>query len=88
MQYTVDKHLEKLLILCRVVLGSVEQVELEFHQTCASRKDFDTGSDNPKNPKWYVVWANDINTRILPVCVVSCQTSGINVAGKCYSLLT
>lgn len=53
------------IILCQVVLGSVEKVELELNQTCANRKEFDIGSDDPKNPKWYVVCANDINTRIL-----------------------
>lgn len=66
MQYKVDKDPLKHIILCQVVLGSVEKVELEFHQSCASRNEFDTDSDDPKNPKWYVVWANDINNRILP----------------------
>ncbi|RHN76905.1 hypothetical protein MtrunA17_Chr1g0148941 [Medicago truncatula] len=68
MQYKVDKDPLKHIIICQVVLGSVEKVELEFHQSCASRNEFDTGSDDPK---WYVVWANDINNRILPVCVES-----------------
>ncbi|AES58959.1 hypothetical protein MTR_1g011740 [Medicago truncatula] len=44
-----------------------EKVELELNQTCANRKEFDIGSDDPKNPKWYVVCANDINTQKLPV---------------------
>jgi len=65
------------IILCQVVLGSVEKVELEFHQSCASRNEFDTGSDDPKNPKWYVVWSNDINTRIHQICIVTCKTSAI-----------
>jgi len=75
MQYQVDKDEEKHLILCRVLLGSVERVDLECYQTYPSNTGYDTGSDDPKNPKWYVVWANDINKRILPVCVVSCKTS-------------
>lgn len=78
MQYPVDrKEPEKHLILCRVVLGSVEKVGLEFHQTCPSRQEYDTGSDDPANPRWYVVWASDMNTRIVPVCVVTCNTFAI-----------
>jgi len=85
MQYKVDNDPHKHVILCQVVLGSVEKVELELNQTCANRKEFDTGSDDPKSPKWYVVWANDINTRIIPVCVVTCKTSAI-MPGKSFSL--
>ncbi|MCI07715.1 putative inactive poly (ADP-ribose) polymerase SRO2-like [Trifolium medium] len=77
MQYQVDKDEEKHLILCRVVLGSMEKVYLECHQTNPSNEGYDTASDDPNNPKWYVVWADDINKRILPVCVVTCKTSAI-----------
>ena len=68
------------------MLGSVEKVHLEFPQTSASREEFDTGSDNPNNPKWYVVWNTDMNKRILPVCIVSCKTAAV-VPGKCDSIL-
>uniref|UniRef100_A0A1S2YA82 Probable inactive poly [ADP-ribose] polymerase SRO3 n=1 Tax=Cicer arietinum TaxID=3827 RepID=A0A1S2YA82_CICAR len=83
MQYEMDKESEKHVILCRVVLGNVERVDLECHQSRCSRVEYDTGSNDPNNPNWYVVWANDINKRILPVYVVTCKTSAImNVEWK------
>ncbi|XP_061352990.1 probable inactive poly [ADP-ribose] polymerase SRO3 [Gastrolobium bilobum] len=76
-QCQVDKDGEKHLILCRVVLGSVEKMELEFNLTGPCREEYDTGSNDPCDPKWYMVWNNDINRRILPMCVVSCKTSAV-----------
>jgi hypothetical protein len=84
-QYQVDKDEEKHVILCRVALGSVERLFLECDQTNSSNEGYDTASDNPNNPKWYAVWADDINKRILPVCVVSCKTSAIQAAGNCHT---
>ncbi|CAL5205279.1 unnamed protein product [Lathyrus oleraceus] len=75
MQHQVEKDEEKYLILCRIVFGRMERVDLETHQTHASNKDYDIGCDNPKKPHWYVVWGNDINKRVLPVCVITCKTS-------------
>lgn len=66
MQHQVDKDEEKHLILCRVLLGSVERVDLECYKTYPSNTGYDTGSDDPKNRKWY---------ELLLVCVVSCKTS-------------
>lgn len=43
--------------------------------------DFDTGTDDPKNPKWYVVWPSVMNRHIIPECVV-CFKSSINVSGN------
>ncbi|KAJ1391950.1 inactive poly [Sesbania bispinosa] len=51
MQYPVAENGEKHLILCQVVLGSVEKLELEFNQTGSSRQEYDTGSNDPNNPK-------------------------------------
>lgn len=87
MQYEMDKESEKHVILCRVVLGNVERVDLECHQSRCSRVEYDTGSNDPNNPNWYVVWANDINKRILPVYVVTCKTSAI-MNGKFITFIT
>lgn len=81
LQYPVHQDPEKHVVLCRVVLGNVEKVHIESNQTSPSREEFDTGSDDPKNPNWYVVWGHDMNRRITPICVVSCKTTGI-VPGK------
>ncbi|CAI8599944.1 unnamed protein product [Vicia faba] len=77
MQHQVEKDEEKYLVLCRIVLGRMERVDLETHQTHLSNNDYDTGCDDPKNPHWYVVWGNDMNKRVLPVCVITCKTSVI-----------
>ncbi|KAL5074021.1 hypothetical protein RYX36_013005 [Vicia faba] len=77
MQHPVEKDEEKYLVLCRIVLGRMERVDLETHQTHVSNNDYDTGCDDPKNPHWYVVWGNDMNKRVLPVCVITCKTSVI-----------
>ncbi|XP_022772444.1 probable inactive poly [ADP-ribose] polymerase SRO3 [Durio zibethinus] len=71
----------KHLILCRVILGNVEKVKAGSKQWHPSSVDFDTGSDDPKNPKWYVVWSTNANIRILPEFVVSFIPSG-NMQGQ------
>ncbi|XVE95105.1 hypothetical protein REPUB_Repub02eG0068000 [Reevesia pubescens] len=71
----------KHLILCRVILGNVEKVESGSQQCHPSSVDFDTGSDDPMNPKCYVVWSNNVNRHILPECVVSFRPS-VNMQGQ------
>lgn len=70
-----DDNGEKHLILCRVILGNVERVGPQ--QCHPSSEVFDTGVDDIKNPKWYVVWCTNMNSHILPECVVSFKSSGI-----------
>ncbi|KAE8715612.1 hypothetical protein F3Y22_tig00110162pilonHSYRG00015 [Hibiscus syriacus] len=65
----------KHLILCRVILGNVEKVEAGSEQYLPSTVDFDTGSDDPMNPKWYVVWSTNANMHVLPESVVSFRPS-------------
>ncbi|XP_050265131.1 probable inactive poly [ADP-ribose] polymerase SRO3 [Quercus robur] len=69
-----DDNGEKHLILCRVILGNVERVGPQ--QCHPSSEIFDTGVDDIKNPKWYVVWCTNMNSHILPECVVSFKSSG------------
>ncbi|XP_060199219.1 inactive poly [ADP-ribose] polymerase RCD1-like [Lycium barbarum] len=66
-----DEYGEKHIILCRVILGKSEKVELGSQQLRPSSVDFDTGVDDLTNPRWYVVWCGNMNTHILPECVVS-----------------
>jgi hypothetical protein len=75
-----DDNGEKHIILCRVILGNVETVVAGSQQYYPSSIDFDTGTDDPKNPKWYVVWSSVMNRHIIPECVVSFKSS-INVPG-------
>ncbi|KAL4278587.1 hypothetical protein GQ457_03G034770 [Hibiscus cannabinus] len=71
----------KHLILCRVILGNVEKVEAGSEQLLPSSVDFDTGSDDPMNPKWYVVWSANANIHVLPESVVSFRPSS-NMQGQ------
>lgn len=70
-----DDNGEKHLVLCRVLLGNVEKVDVGSQQCYPSSVAFDSGVDNIVNPKWYVVWTTNMNTHILPECVVSYKCS-------------
>ncbi|KAL5559874.1 hypothetical protein UlMin_036085 [Ulmus minor] len=70
-----DDNGEKHLILCRVILGNVEKVDAGSQQCHPSSVIFDTGADDPKNPKCYVVWPSNMSRHILPECVVSYKSS-------------
>ncbi|KAL8096302.1 uncharacterized protein LOC141692289 [Apium graveolens] len=62
---------ENHVILCRVILGKCEKVQGGSQQLYPSSVEFDTGVDDVNNPKWYIVWGANMNTHILPECVVS-----------------
>ncbi|XVF81757.1 hypothetical protein PTKIN_Ptkin15bG0181900 [Pterospermum kingtungense] len=66
----------KHIVFCRVVLGNVEKVEVGSQQDHPSSADFDSGSDDPENPKWFVIWSDKANSHIVPECVVSFKISG------------
>ncbi|KAK9271324.1 hypothetical protein L1049_026914 [Liquidambar formosana] len=70
MRSEADDNGEKHLILCRVIVGNVEKVEAGSQQSHPSSVNFDTGVDDLKNPKQYVVWCANMNSHILPECVV------------------
>lgn len=71
MQSEADENGEKHVILCRVILGTVEKVEAGSQQSHPSSMNFDTGVDDLRNPKRYIVWCANMNTHIIPECVVS-----------------
>lgn len=75
MQTEADDNGEKHLILCRVILGKVEKVEAGSQQCYPSSIEYDTGADDPKNPKWFLIWPTNMSRHILPECVVSFKTS-------------
>ncbi|KAF2315943.1 hypothetical protein GH714_040738 [Hevea brasiliensis] len=59
------------LLLCRVILGTMEVVHPGSEQFHPSSEEFDSGIDNVSSPKKYIVWSNHMNTHILPEFVVS-----------------
>lgn len=83
MQSETDDNGEKHMILCRVILGNVEKVEAGSQQCYPSSSAFDTGADDPNNPKWYLVWSTHMSRHILPECVVSYKSSS-NSSGTIF----
>lgn len=70
-----DDNGERHALLCRVILGNVEKVEAGSKQFYPSSLEFDTGVDDPRTPKRYVVWSTNMNRHVLPECVVSYKPS-------------
>lgn len=71
----IDDDGEKHLVLCRVILGNIEKVEAGSEQFHPSSTAFDSGADDLVNPKCYIVWSTNMNTHILPECVVTYKSS-------------
>lgn len=67
----VDENGEQHMVLCRVIMGNIEQVKHGSQQFHPSSEQFDTGIDDLKSPKRYIVWSTHMNTHILPEYVVS-----------------
>ncbi|GLJ30520.1 hypothetical protein SUGI_0604180 [Cryptomeria japonica] len=67
----LDSNGEQYVVLCRVILGNVEEVPLGSHQFHPSCEKFDSGINDISNPKHYIVWSTHMNTHILPEYVVS-----------------
>uniref|UniRef100_J3LLM5 Poly [ADP-ribose] polymerase n=1 Tax=Oryza brachyantha TaxID=4533 RepID=J3LLM5_ORYBR len=66
-----DEDGEAHIVLCRVLMGRPEAVPAGSSQFHPSSDYYDSAVDNMENPKWYIVWSADMNTRILPEYVVS-----------------
>ncbi|MQL86822.1 hypothetical protein Taro_019351 [Colocasia esculenta] len=63
------------VLLCRVILGSVEAIDMDSPRHHPTGVDFDSGVDHLEKPGWYIVWPTHMNTHILPEFVVSFKTS-------------
>ncbi|KAJ0047585.1 hypothetical protein Pint_15441 [Pistacia integerrima] len=67
----VDKDGLRYMLLCRVMLGKVEVVRPGSDQSHPSSTEFDSGVDNLKVPRRYIVWSSNMNTHILPEYIIS-----------------
>lgn len=76
----MDENGEKHIILCKVILGKCEKIDSGSRQSHPSSVEYDTGVDDLTSPKWYTVWYVNMNTHIVPECVVSYRPA--NVPGK------
>ncbi|GBG74651.1 hypothetical protein CBR_g19059 [Chara braunii] len=84
-EYSAPDHTgEKHMLLCKVVLGSMEMVPFESTQFEPSGPQFDTGVDNLRDPSSYIVWGMNMNTFILPQYVVSFRGVGNSSSGGTF----
>lgn len=72
-----DENGEAHIVLCRVLIGRPETIPAGSSQFHPSSDDYDSAVDNMQNPRWYVVWSTDMNTRILPEYIVSFKCPGV-----------
>ncbi|EYU36416.1 hypothetical protein ABFS82_14G266100 [Erythranthe guttata] len=83
MMSEIDENGEKHVILCRLILGKREKIEAGSRQLYPSSAEYDTGVDDLNNPQWYTVWHTNMNTHILPECVVSYRPGSVKPTTNC-----
>ncbi|ONK61333.1 uncharacterized protein A4U43_C08F28780 [Asparagus officinalis] len=71
----VDEKGMQYMMLCRVILGKIEQIHPRSKQYCPSCGDYDSGVDSLSKPKCYIVWPSHINAYINPEYFVSFKLS-------------
>ncbi|KAJ3681663.1 hypothetical protein LUZ60_014236 [Juncus effusus] len=66
-----DEHGILRMVLCRVIMGNVESIPRGSQQSRPSDSSFDSGIDDPTNPKHYVIWDMHAGSRIFPEFAVA-----------------
>eukprot|EP00250_Pteridium_aquilinum_P014538 c22048_g1_i4 orf=613-2301(+) len=74
----VDENGEQHIVLCKVIMGRMEQVQAGSQQFHPSNEDYDTGVDDAKRPKRYIVWSTHMNTHILPLFIISFKLAALS----------
>ncbi|KAL6648524.1 hypothetical protein ACP70R_012748 [Stipagrostis hirtigluma subsp. patula] len=77
-----DETGEAHIVLCRVLMGRPEVLPAGSSQSQPSSDDYDSAVDNLQNPRWYIVWSKDMDTRILPEYVVSFKCPNLQTIGS------
>ncbi|KAF3772028.1 putative inactive poly ADP-ribose polymerase [Nymphaea thermarum] len=80
-----DKGLQH-MVLCRVIMGNMVQVPLGSAQFYLSSDSFDSGVDDIRNPRRYVIWGTHMNTHIHPKYVVTFKVPPVK-GNLCYDNL-
>lgn len=76
------------MVLCRVIMGNMEVVHPGSKQFHPSSENFDSGVDDPENPRHYIVWSMNMNTHIYPEYVVSFKVpANLQGDGLCLGIL-
>ncbi|CAN6486612.1 unnamed protein product [Victoria cruziana] len=66
-----DENRVQHMVLCRVIMGHMEQVPQGSKQFQPSNEEFDNGVDDIEKPNYYIVWNCHMNTHIYPEYLVS-----------------
>ncbi|KAF8101721.1 hypothetical protein N665_0201s0045 [Sinapis alba] len=80
-----DENGVRYMVLCRVIMGSMEPLGGDRAQFFTGGEEYDNGVDNVSNPKHYVVWNMNMNTHVYPEFVVSFKLSIPNAEGNLLS---
>ncbi|KAG0462033.1 hypothetical protein HPP92_020509 [Vanilla planifolia] len=67
----VDENGLSYMMLCRTIMGNVEVVHSGSKQFQPSNRNFDSGVDDLKSPKHYIIWDMNMHTHVLPEYVVT-----------------
>ncbi|RWW27190.1 hypothetical protein BHE74_00019728 [Ensete ventricosum] len=73
MSATVDEKGLRHVLLCRVILGGAEEVVRGSGQSRPSSRDFDSAVDSHRSPARYIIWYPDVQSRVLPLYVLSME---------------
>ena len=71
-------------MVCRVILGSTEEILPGSMQSGPSSENCDSGVDNQQSPSKYIVWYQDVKTNILPLYALSVKLD-VQSGGADYS---
>ncbi|KAH7857728.1 hypothetical protein Vadar_015944 [Vaccinium darrowii] len=66
------------LLLCRVILGKMEEICVGSKQYQPSSNHFDSGVDNLSAPRRHIIWSAYMNSHIVPNYVVSFRAPNLN----------
>ncbi|KAK2438362.1 putative inactive poly [ADP-ribose] polymerase SRO2 [Trifolium repens] len=71
MSSVADENGLRHVLLCRVILGRVENVPADSKQSQPSCKHYDTGVDDISSPKKHIIWTAFMNSYIHPDYILS-----------------
>ncbi|KAH7858026.1 hypothetical protein Vadar_019202 [Vaccinium darrowii] len=81
-----DEHGLRHILLCKVILGKMEEVHAGSKQYEPSSSEFDSGVDNISAPRKHIIWGAHMNSHILPTYVISFKMP--HVKGEGSNLIT
>ncbi|XP_024628306.1 probable inactive poly [ADP-ribose] polymerase SRO2 isoform X2 [Medicago truncatula] len=71
MSTVADENGLRHVLLCKVILGRVENVPVDSKQSQPSCRQYDTGVDDISSPRKHIIWTAFMNSHIHPEYIVS-----------------